>query len=46
VPIASLAIADGAIDLNEGWGILAALLVGGGIIGGGTWVTPTTVKAN
>jgi hypothetical protein len=46
VPLAIAATADGAIDLNEGWGILGALLVGGGIIGGGTWVTPTKVTAN
>ena len=46
VPLGIAAIADGAIDLSEGWGILGALLVGAGVIGGGTWLTPTKVTAN
>lgn len=45
VPLAIAATADGAIDATEGWGILGALLVGAGVIGGGTWVTPTKVTA-
>lgn len=46
VPLAINAIADGSVDLAEGWGILGALLVGGGIIGGGVWLTPTKVTVN
>lgn len=44
IPVAVAAVADGAIDLTEGWNIIGALLAGGGIIGGGTWLTPTSVS--
>lgn len=46
VPLAIAAIGDGSIDVSEGWGIVTALLIGAGIIGGGTFVTPTKVTAN
>lgn len=46
VPLAVAAIGDGTLDLTEGWGIVTALLVGAGVIGGGTYLTPTTVKGN
>lgn len=49
--VASLAIwlqsgplTDGAIDLNEGIGLTLAILVGLGVPGVGTYVTPTKVE--
>lgn len=46
VPLAINATADGVLDLGEGWAIVGALLAGAGVIGAGTWLTPTKVTAN
>ena len=37
------AIGDGAITLEEAWGIGGALLAGAGLIGGGVFAVPTAV---
>lgn len=37
------AISDGAITLEEAWLVIGALLAGAGLIGGGTFATPTSV---
>lgn len=42
-PVLTLALQDGAIDLNEGIGIAIAALVGLGVPGVGTYITPTSV---
>lgn len=43
VPLAIAAVSDGALTLDEGWGIAGALLAGAGVIGGGTFLMPTSV---
>jgi hypothetical protein len=40
----TVALSDGAIDLAEAWTIIGAILAGGGLTGGLTYVQPTTVK--
>lgn len=42
-PVLTVALADGAIDLNEGIALGIAVLVGLGVPGLGTYVTPTSV---
>lgn len=42
-PVLTIALADGAIDLNEGIALGLAVLVGLGVPGIGSYVTPTTV---
>ena len=37
---------DGAIDVNEGIAIVLAIAAGAGVPGLGTYIAPTTVKAN
>lgn len=42
-PVLTTALADGALDLNEGIAIGIAVLVGLGVPGLGVYYTPTTV---
>lgn len=43
-PVLTLALQDGAIDLNEGISLAVAVLVGLGVPGVGTYLTPTKVQ--
>lgn len=42
-PVLSVALGDGAIDLNEGIALGIAVLVGLGVPGVGTYLVPTSV---
>jgi hypothetical protein len=45
-PVLTLALGDGAIDINEGIGLFVAALVGLGVPGVGTYYVPTKVTGN